>query len=169
MEKMKDKEYYISKLKLKPLILNDFLAEFYISENCSWAYYLISEGEVFPFHKILSDSSWQYCAGGPLELAVIHSDNSLKKYLIGPDLENGHKFVHITKPNEWFGARCLPGGDFTLISHCITPPYEQEEDIPGYFREIIELIPEYEQDAEDFSAYKGVNDKYVLNSQTGYR
>lgn len=166
-----DADYYIKQLGLKPLIKNDYLKEIYISEKgySSWAYYLLRERDIFPFHKILSDGSWQYCAGGPLNLIIINKDNELETITIGADLNKNQRFLHVVAPNEWFAATPTIGSEFTLISHCIAPQYKYSEDFCGYYEEIAELIPEDLDIAKRFCCLRGENDEYIFNSEFGYR
>lgn len=166
-----DVDDYIKHLGLKPLIKNDYLKEIYISEkgHSSWAYYLLREGDIFPFHKILSDGSWQYCAGGPLNLMVINKKNELNGFRIGPNWDQGHAFLHVVAPGEWFAATPAKGSQFTLISHCIAPQYKYSEDFCGYYEEISKLIPNDLDIAKRFCCVHGENDEYIFNSEFGYR
>lgn len=172
---MRSIEFYIRKLGLKPLLSNDYLMEFYrsdykISVNreerdlCSWAYYLMPGGCVFPFHKMGAISSWQYCAGDPLELFLIEGKDKLLKLNIGPDLSQGHTFVHVTPGDTWFAAKTKTGDGFTLISHCIVPGFKVEDEVCGFYEDIIQVLPDHPLLVKELSCEKSKTDQYLLQA-----
>ena len=165
---MNDMDYLIKKLNLKKLWSNDFLAQIYHSpltvpkENLpsyfdgdrkmyNWAYYLIPEGCICPFHLMYADESWQYCSGGPLELWIIEGENNPKKIIIGKDLKKDHSFFHLVQSNKWMAATPCNGSKYTLITHCVSPSFAEQDVIKGYEKDIIKLIPDYSDLVKKFS------------------
>lgn len=142
----------IEKLGLQKLWDNDFIKEDYCSDIFieikadkprplfNWAYYLIPNGCIFPLHKLLSDESWQYCLGGPIDLYLINKGN-IEIVRIGPDIFKDEKLFYIVKKNTWFAATPAPHSKFTLITHCVSPGWVPEDDIPGYYNDMIKLAP----------------------------
>lgn len=116
----------------------------------NWAYYLIPEGCIFPLHKLLSDESWQYCLGGPVDLFLI-KDGGIEKIRIGPNIIEGDKLLYIVESNVWFAATPAPGSKFTLITHCVSPGWVPQDDIPGYYHEMIKLAPKHQEFIRKFS------------------
>src|SRR5579871_5523894 len=127
---MQEIEFYKSKLGLKKLWSNDLLYEFYNSpielpqralppkydgprQLFDFAYYLLPHTTFCPFHKLSSEESWQFCAGGPLDLFLIEEKDRIKKVTVGNDLSKGHSFIFIVPSETWFAAKCCPGTQFS--------------------------------------------------------
>ncbi len=152
----------INKLGLKKLWDNDYVKEDYCSDSFieleanksrplfNWAYYLIPNGCIFPLHKLLSDESWQYCLGGSIDLYLIE-DGDIKTIRVGPDIFNGDQLFCIVKKNTWFAATPAPNSEFTLITHCVSPGWVPEDDIPGYYDDMIKLAPDHPGFIKKFS------------------
>ena len=155
-------DYIIRKLNLKSHWSKDFLVEFYRSEMIlerevignnfdgdrpifNWAYYLLPEGVICPFHLHLADESWQICVGGPLELIMIHNNNGrLEKVCLGSDLRNGEQFIYIVPKDVWMAARTLPGAKYSLITHLVSPAFFPQDNTKGYYERLIKRFPQHE-------------------------
>jgi uncharacterized protein len=159
----------IGKLDLKPLWSKDHLAEFYRSDLMlprdiigknfdgdrpvfNWAYYLLPEDVICPFHLHLADESWQLCVGGPLELFIIYpQDGRLEKVLIGDNILEGQKFIHITPKDVWFAARTLKGAGYTLITHLVAPAFFPQDKTKGYYDDLVKKFPQHEELIKEFA------------------
>ena len=141
----------VEKLGLQKLWDEDFIKEDYCSDTIiqiedskqsrplfNWAYYLITEGCIFPLHKLLSDESWQYCLGGSVDLFLIKNGN-IEKVRIGPNIFEDEKLFYVVQKNTWFAATPAHGSKFTLITHCVSPGWVPEDDIAGYYEDMIKL------------------------------
>lgn len=165
---MDEIDYLVKKLKLEKLWTADYLAQIYHSSinipqkdlpkefdgdrlMLNWAYYLIPEDCICPMHLMYADESWQICAGGPLELWIIEGKNTLKKVIIGSDFKQDQSFIHIVPNGKWFAATPCKGSKFTLITHCVSPAFADQDWIKGYYEEMIQLIPEFPDIAKKFS------------------
>lgn len=153
-------KYLVEKLDLKKLWTDDYLSQFYWSSYgvssgdlpdqfhceyklCNWAYYLLPSTTVCPFHMLNADESWQFCAGGPLELFIIHGLDEVEKVIVGPDFMRDHSFIHIVPGGKWFAARCAEDSPYTLITHCVFPSFDKRDEFEGYYEDMIKLIPSY--------------------------
>ncbi|MBI3236944.1 MAG: cupin domain-containing protein [Chlamydiales bacterium] len=165
---MKDIDYLVQKFGLKKLWTADFIGLFYSSSVhlpkdvlpaafkeerllFDWAYYLIPEGCICPFHLMYAEESWQYCSGGPLELWVIEGKNELKKIIIGPDFKKEESFIHIVEAGKWFAATPCQGSGYTLITHCVSPAFNNRDWVKGFYRDIISVIPDFQEITAKFS------------------
>ncbi len=162
-------EDLVKRLNLKPLWSNDYLIEFYRSDLVlqrkiigqsfdgdrplfNWAYYLIPENVLCPFHLHLSDESWQYCMGGPLELFIIHpKDGRLEKVLIGQDILKGQKFIHIVQKDVWFAAKTKKNAGYTLITHIVSPAFFPQDKVKGHYDELIKKFPQHKDLIKEFA------------------
>lgn len=170
---MQNADFYIKEFNLKPLLTHDYLSEFFRSEDqiiidgkvkelISFVYYLLPSGAVFPFHKMESLSSWQYCAGSPLFLYNV-INNFMELTMIGPDIHSGHKFCHVTPKNTWFCAEST--GDFTLVTHCICPAYYDAQECWGFEENVGKQILGSKKLVNKFLCHRGKTDKYILKEK----
>jgi predicted cupin superfamily sugar epimerase len=154
--------FLIKKFNLKPLWSDDFLAEFYTSDLIlqrnvigsqfdgdrpifNWAYYLLPENVICPFHLHLADESWQFCLGGPMELILINDrDGKLERVLIGDKINQDHQFIHIVPKGVWMAARTLPGAKYTLITHLVSPAFFPQDNTKGFYNILIKKFPQHE-------------------------
>lgn len=165
---MESAEFYVNKLNMQPLWTTDFLSEVYhspvkIPESVlprgfsgsrsifNWAYYLIPQGCICPFHRLYAEASWHYCAGGPLDILIIEEKNKIRKVRIGKGLDKGEGFLHIIPSNKWFAAVTREGSPFTLITICVSPGFELGDEERGYYETIKEIIPEHREIARKLS------------------
>lgn len=159
----KEIQMIITKLGLTKLWDNDYIKECYSSDISielenpkrsrplfNWAYYLFPQGCIFPLHKLLSDESWQVCLGGAVDLFLIH-DHDVETIRVGSNLEEGELPFYVVKNNTWFAATPAPNSKYSLISHCVSPGWNPEDDIPGYYNEMIKLLPSNPDFVKKFS------------------
>ncbi len=158
---MLEMERIVQKLGLQPLWDHDYIKEDYCSDVTipmrngirplfNWAYYLIPEGTIFPLHKLLSDESWQYCLGGPIDLFFIENGD-IKTVRIGPNIFEEEQLFYVVKRNTWFAATPAQGSKYTLITHCVSPGWVPEDDIAGFYEEMIKLAPKHPDFVKKFS------------------
>lgn len=158
----------VKQLKLKPHWSGDYLVEFYRSELMlpqklvgdqfdgdrpafNWAYYLLPEGVICPFHLHLADESWQYCLGGPLELYEIYSNGQLEKTIIGADIHKDHQFIHIVPKDVWMAAKTTSGAGYTLITHLVSPAFFPQDNTKGYYELLIRKFPQHKDLLQEFA------------------
>lgn len=151
----------VEKLGMSPLLDSHYIKEVCSSEiNFSerplynWAYYLIPEGTIFPLHKLLSDESWNFCLGGPLDLFIL-KEGGIETIRIGNNIFDNENLFYLVKSNTWFAAKCAPGTKFTLIMHCVSPGWVLSDDIPGYYEEMINLSPKNFEFIKEYSCPRG--------------
>ena len=147
-------------LKLKPLWSKDYLIEFYRSEIIlpretighdfdgnrpifNWAYYLLPENVICPFHLHLADESWQYCLGGALDLFLIQGDGKLEIIRIGNDICNNQVFIYIVPRGVWMAAKTAPGAKYSLITHLVSPAFFPQDNTKGYYDILIKKFPQH--------------------------
>jgi predicted cupin superfamily sugar epimerase len=70
---------------------------------------------------------------------------------IGPDIFNDEKPFYIMEKNTWFAAAPAPQSKFTLITHCVSPGWVPEDDIPGYFEDMVKLSPQHSDFIKEYS------------------
>lgn len=164
----------VKKLDLQKLWEKDFIKEDYCSKITvpsehsaesrplfNWAYYLIPQGCIFPLHKLLSDESWQYGLGGAVDLFLI-KNGEIETVRIGPNIFENEQLFFIVEKNTWFAATPAPQSKFTLVTHCVSPGWVPQDDIAGYYDEMIQLAPKHPEFIKKFS-WPNDRKAYVLH------
>jgi uncharacterized protein len=130
---MKDAQYWIEKLGLKPHPEGGYFRQTYKAElrvvpevqgrthpvakgatrvgqpgarAASTAIYFLLEGENFSaFHRLRSDEMWHFYAGSPLIVQVISPEGAYSSILLGNDPEAGQVFQAVVSAGCWFAAK----------------------------------------------------------------
>ncbi len=145
---MKTYQEYIEKLAMVQHWENGYISPTIFTSHihvngrpiADWVYYLLPEDRKCPLHLIRDDESWNYCAGGPLDIFTVKDDKTIEKTVIGPDLDKKHQFFKIIPANTWQCAMPQKGSLFTLVSHCLTPAFNRERVNRGYKEDLYQFI-----------------------------
>lgn len=137
----RDAEYWIQKLSLQQHIEGGHYVEIYRSPliipqnalpssflgNRSAAtsiYFLLRSGEYSSFHRILSDETWHFYAGGRLLIYEIASNGKLKTHRLGNDPEKEERFQVTIEAGHWFAARPDNGTEYALVGCTVAPGFD---------------------------------------------
>lgn len=86
-------------------------------------YFLLEKGNVSHFHKIQSDESWYFHAGGGIKLYELLPDGRGRSVLIGDSTESEGMFQYNVKAGNWFAAEVIHG-DFCLLGCAVAPGFD---------------------------------------------
>lgn len=86
-------------------------------------YYLLAKGDFSAFHRIKSDESWHFYAGGTL---LVHelSPQGYRCTRLGNHLPTGETFQHVVPANVWFASEPAPGTEFSLVGCTVSPGFD---------------------------------------------
>lgn len=85
-------------------------------------YYLLTDRGVGRWHRVLSDESWHWYEGAPLELFVAPPEGGvIATHRLGP-LADQAAPQYVVPARCWQAARSM--GDFTLVGCCVAPGFE---------------------------------------------
>lgn len=97
-------------------------------------YYLLTEGEISRWHRVVSDEVWNFYEGDPLELVTVDLGSaaepsgaataefgSIRRVRLGP-LDQDAEPVCIVPAHAWQAAR--PLGNYTLAGCTVGPGFE---------------------------------------------
>lgn len=84
-------------------------------------YYLLGEGDFSAFHRILSDETWHFYAGEPLQLLIIKPSGELHEITLGIG-ESQQTPQFTVKAGDWFAAKST--GDYTLCGCTVAPGFD---------------------------------------------
>ena len=88
-------------------------------------YYLLTEGSLSRWHRVLADEAWHHYEGAPLELLGFAADvphNFLHR--LGP-LQEGGSPAYVVPAGWWQAAR--PLGAYSLVGCTVGPGFEFED------------------------------------------
>ena len=89
-------------------------------------FYLLGQDDFSAFHRILSDETWHFYAGGPLELYTL-SSSSLSVITLGTQPEKEQQLQYTIPARTWFAARPCPGTSYTLAGCCVSPGFDFDD------------------------------------------
>ncbi|KID31511.1 hypothetical protein HQ32_01330 [Prauserella sp. Am3] len=89
-------------------------------------HYLLASGEESAWHRVRSDELWLWHRGGPLTLSLGGSGErpaaEPQRYVLGPDVEQGHHLQVTVPGGVWQSAR--PVTDDVLVSCIVCPGFD---------------------------------------------
>lgn len=90
---------------------------------CTAIFYLLEEGDYSAFHRIKSDETWHFYAGGPLDVLML-SKEGVSTVRLGREVHKG-QVLQMTVPAEvWFAARPVEGSRYTLAGCTVSPGFD---------------------------------------------
>ena len=133
---MQNAEYFIKNLNLLPHPEGGFYRQTCQSdENVSfdrfdgsrllWTsiYFLLRDGEISHFHRLLSDELWYYHGGSALSIYIIDADGKLQIRQLGLNVEAGEEPQILVPRGTIFGSKMnLPG--FSLVGCMVSPGFD---------------------------------------------
>eukprot|EP01112_Ceratiomyxa_fruticulosa_P024187 TRINITY_DN96_c0_g1_i5.p1 TRINITY_DN96_c0_g1~~TRINITY_DN96_c0_g1_i5.p1 ORF type:complete len:168 (-),score=23.99 TRINITY_DN96_c0_g1_i5:90-593(-) len=157
---MKDANFYIAQLNLKPHIEGGFYRETYRSSEVipgkalppqfktdhsfsTAIYYLLKNDEFSTFHKISADEMFHYYAGGTLVIHMINKEGARSNVKIGPNIENGEKFQFVVPAGTWFCAHPTLETLFTLSGCTVAPGFEFSDFEVGKKDDLSRMFPQH--------------------------
>jgi hypothetical protein len=132
--------YWISKLGLTPHPEGGFFREVYRSSEqvaaahlpqrflgdrsfCTSIYYLLQAGDFSAFHRIQSDETWHFYAGGALELHMLQG-SSYSVVMLGSRPDRGELLQYTVPYGVWFASRPRVGSDYSLLGCTVSPGFD---------------------------------------------
>jgi len=108
-------------------------------------YYLLTPDTYSHMHRLLSDETFHFYAGGPCEMLQLNPDGSAQTILFGNDVLAGQRPQIVVPRNHWQGLRLLPGADFALMGCTVAPGFEYEDYAHGDRTELTTRYPEFRE------------------------
>lgn len=136
----RDASYWVTNLGLQPHPEGGFYREVYRSTEgvehialperfsggrsfCTSIFYLLELGDFSAFHRIKSDETWHFYAGGALEVVML-SGSGLTTVTLGHDVTSGQRLQHTVPAGNWFASRPAPGTLFSLVGCTVSPGFD---------------------------------------------
>ncbi len=110
----------------------------------STSIYFLLPGTTFSaLHRILSDETWYFHAGAPLEVYMLFDDGTLKVEKIGPSFTNGESFQYTVPARCWFCSRSVDVDGFTLVGCQVAPGFDFQDFELAKRDELINTFPQH--------------------------
>lgn len=87
-------------------------------------YFLLADGDFSAFHRIKSDETWHFYAGGPLVIDELDDAGNHKRRVLGNATEIGASFQVTVKAGTWFGASLAEHGSYALVGCTVSPGFD---------------------------------------------
>ena len=85
-------------------------------------YYLLQQGQISRFHKVVSDELWHFYEGASLRLFK-YDGNNVSETVIGPNCADGYKVV--VEGGVYQAA--ISAGEYSLVGCTVAPGFEFED------------------------------------------
>jgi predicted cupin superfamily sugar epimerase len=153
----REASYWVNHLALKPHPEGGFYREVYRSSEgvaqsalpgrfsgsrsfCTSIFYLLERGDFSSFHRIKSDETWHFYAGGALEVAML-VDTGVTTITLGQDPSLGQQLQYTVPSGVWFASRPAPGTTFSLVGCTVSPGFDFADFEMGNSKELIQEFP----------------------------
>jgi len=104
--------------------------------------YLITRESFSALHRLLSDETFHFYLGQPVEMLKLLPDGSSGLIRLGQDFTSG-QVVQTTVPRGvWQGARLMEGGSWALLGATVAPGFEYEDLELGRREELAARYPD---------------------------
>ena len=133
---MQNAEYFIKHLNLLPHPEGGYYRQTCQSdENVSfdrfdgsrllWTsiYFLLRDGEISHFHRLLSDELWYYHGDSALSIYIIDADGKLQIRQLGLNVDNGEEPQILVPRGTIFGSKMNNPG-FSLVGCMVSPGFD---------------------------------------------
>lgn len=165
---MKNKDYWVEKLKLEPHPEGGFYREVYRSNEIisevslperfsgdrvfsTSIYFLLNKKDVSAFHRIRQDEIWHFYDGSSLTIHIITPAGDYSKVKLGLDIEGNESPQAVVKAGCFFAAEVNHKEMFALTGCTVAPGFDFDDfEMPSYDK-LVELFPQHEQVLKRFS------------------
>ena len=93
---------------------------------CTSIVYLLEAGDFSAFHRIRSDETWHFYAGGPLDLHILVGGEH-NWIQIGNRLHLGQHLQWTVPAEAWFASRPAAGSNYSLLGCTVSPGFDFED------------------------------------------
>jgi predicted cupin superfamily sugar epimerase len=150
-------QHWIEQLRLEPHPEGGFFREVYRSKEwiphaalpqrfsgsrafSTSIYYLLQSGDFSAFHRIHSDETWHFYAGGPLEIVTL-LDGGAVSTILGTNVGRGEHLQYTVPSGVWFGARPCVDTHYSLVGCTVSPGFDFADFEMGHSERLCREFP----------------------------
>lgn len=108
-------------------------------------YYLLTKDTFSEFHSLLSDETYHFYLGDPIELIELHPNGEYSQTTLGQDILGGQKVQHTVLKNTWQASYVRPGGEWALLGCTVNPSFEDSDFQKGHWETLLRSHPKHHQ------------------------
>lgn len=157
---MKPAGFWIQHLNLLPHPEGGYYREVYRSEHplqpyalpagidtirslATSIYFLLEGTQVSKLHRIKSDETWHFYAGGSLTVFVIDEAGKVEEIRLGGEPEKGEVFQATVPAGSWFGAAVNQPQSYSLVGCTVAPGFDFRDFEMGNRKSLLKLYPKH--------------------------
>ena len=92
-------------------------------------YYLLTDDEpICYFHRNQSDILHFFHGGGPINYLTINQEGVLEKFILGLEINKGHRPQMLVKGGVWKAAMLQNGQQYGLLSEAVSPGFDYADE-----------------------------------------
>ncbi len=103
-------------------------------------YALLRPGDFSALHRLDGVEVYQFHAGAPLRMLLLHPDGQVAEPVLGVDLERGQRPQVVVPARVWQGSETT--GEWTLFGTTMAPPFSWEGFELGDREQLAALYPQ---------------------------
>lgn len=115
-------------------------------------YFLVTPNAPVRLHRIRNDQLYHYYLGDPLEVFLLHADDTSERVIVGPDIRDGHRLQLLIPGNTFHTARVIGTERWFLGASTEWPGVVPADVEIGQLDEIAEQYPSVAADLRAIAA-----------------
>lgn len=108
-------------------------------------YFLLTQTTFSQFHSLLSDETYHFYLGDPVDLVELLPDGEARTTVLGQDIFNGQKVQHTVMRNTFQASYVRPGGEWALLGCSIAPGFDNNDFVKGNWEHLLRTHPKHHQ------------------------
>lgn len=108
-------------------------------------YYLLTKQTFSQFHSLLSDETYHFYLGDPVELVELHPNGECSTTILGQDIMNGQKVQHTIPRGTWQASYLREGGEWALLGCTVSPGFDDNDFVKGNWEQLLRTHPKHHQ------------------------
>ena len=94
------------------------------------------------FFKYQLGTIYHFYLGDPVEMLILHEDNSFNSIVLGKEIFNGQKLQYTVSAGCYQGSVLSEGGKFALLGTTVAPAFDFPDFESGNRTMLIERFPQ---------------------------
>lgn len=108
-------------------------------------YFLLTKTNFSNFHSLLSDETYHFYLGDPVELVELHPNGECTTTVLGQDIFNGQKVQHTVLRGTWQASYLRAGGEWALMGCTVAPGFDENDFQAGNWENLLRTHPKHHQ------------------------
>lgn len=108
-------------------------------------YDVMTREDFSALHKLLTDETWHFYGGDPVEMLLLYPDGHGETIVIGPDVFAGQRPQFTVPRGVWQGSSPAGSGPeaYSFVGNQLAPAFDYHDFEPGYRDELQKAYPQF--------------------------